>query len=121
MYFQKLHLFPAKCEIILTKSFQMVSPHLTTTPVLMCHGTADTVVPYSLSQRASKTLTNELGLPSLENLTLSMLVPPSGYSPEEGKLGEGGLSFRSYRSAGHEACQRTLEDLKQFLKRVLSQ
>lgn len=85
----------------------------------MCHGTADTVVPYSLGQRASKILTNDLGLPVLENLTLSMLIPPSGYSPAEGNLGATGLSFRGYRSAGHEACERTLEDLKQFLKRVL--
>lgn len=99
----------------------MASPHLITTPILVCHGTADTVVPYSFGQRASRILVNDLGLPVLENLTLSMLVPPSGYSPTEGKLGATGLSFRSYRSAGHEACQRTLEDLKQFLKRVLVQ
>lgn len=85
----------------------------------MCHGTADTVVPYNLGQRASSILTNDLGLPAVENLILSMLIPPSGYSPDEGKLGATGLSFRSYRSAGHEACERTLEDLKQFLKRVL--
>ena len=103
------------------KLSQMASPHLSTTPILMCHGTADTVVPYGLAQRASKILTSELGLPPLENPTLSMLVPPSGYSPGEGKLGMAGLSFRSYRSAGHEACERTLEDLKQFLKRVLLQ
>ncbi|KAG9317316.1 Phospholipase/Carboxylesterase-domain-containing protein [Chiua virens] len=100
---------------------KMASPHLATMPILMCHGTADTVVPYSLSQKASRILTDDLDLPALENLTLSMLVPPSGYSPGEGKLGVVGLSFRSYRSAGHEACGRALEDLKQFLKRVLFQ
>lgn len=100
---------------------QMASPHLVTTPILMCHGTADTIIPYSLGQRVSRILTSDLGLPALENLTLSMLIPPSGYLPDEGKLGAAGLSFRSYRSAGHEACERTLEDLKQFLKRVLLQ
>ncbi|KAF8138312.1 Phospholipase/Carboxylesterase-domain-containing protein [Boletus edulis] len=100
---------------------QMVSPHLVTTPILMSHGTADTVVPHSLGQRTSRILTNDLGLPALEDLTLSQRIPPSGYSPGESKLGAPGLSFRSYRSAGHEACEQTLEDLKQFLMRVLLQ
>lgn len=73
---------------------------------------ADTIVPYSLSQEASQLLTNGLGLTALENLTLSTSVPPSGYSPDKSELGTPGLSFRSCRSAGHEACERTLEDLK---------
>ncbi|KIJ69850.1 hypothetical protein HYDPIDRAFT_79026 [Hydnomerulius pinastri MD-312] len=100
---------------------KMVSPHLATTPVLMCHGTVDNVVPYSLGQKAATKLTTQFNMPSLENLTLAMQVPLSGYSPEDGKMGVPGLSFRSYRSSGHEACDRTLEDLKVFLGRVLPQ
>ncbi|KAH0839774.1 Alpha/Beta hydrolase protein [Lanmaoa asiatica] len=119
--FPKVALTPYQTRDNTNELSQMASPHLATTPILMCHGTADTVVPYSLGQRASRTLTNDLGLPALENLTLSMLIPPSGYSPGEGKLGAAGLSFRSYRSVGHEACERILEDLKEFLKHVLLQ
>ncbi|KIK75685.1 hypothetical protein PAXRUDRAFT_835586, partial [Paxillus rubicundulus Ve08.2h10] len=100
---------------------KMVSPHLTSTPVLICHGTADNVVPHNQSQDTATILTDKLGLPALESLTLSMQVPSSGYSPEEGKLGKAGLSFRSYTSLGHDACERVLEDLKEFLKRVLPQ
>ncbi|KAF8842682.1 Phospholipase/carboxylesterase [Paxillus ammoniavirescens] len=100
---------------------KMVSPHLTSTPVLMCHGTADSVVPHILSQKTAQILTNQLNMPALENLTLSMQVPPSSYLLEESKMGIAGLSFRSYRSSGHEACERTQEDLKEFLKRVLPQ
>ncbi|KAF9238809.1 Phospholipase/Carboxylesterase-domain-containing protein [Melanogaster broomeanus] len=81
------------------------------------HG--DNVVPYIVAQKAANMLTNQFNVPALENLTLSMQLPASGYSPEEGKMGTAGLSFRSYRSEGHEACERTLEDLKEFLKRVL--
>jgi len=98
-----------------------VSPHLTATPVLMCHGTADNLVPHSQSQDTANILTDEFNLPKLESLTLSMQVPSSGYSPEEGKLGVAGLSYRSYTSLGHDACERELEDLKEFLKRVLPQ
>ena len=119
--FPKVALPPCHARDNANELSQMASPHSTTTPILMCHGTADTVVPYNLGQRASRTLTNDLGLPALENLTLSMLIPPTGYTPGEGKLGAAGLSFRSYRSAGHEACERTLEDLKEFLKHVLLQ
>ncbi|KAF9226761.1 Phospholipase/carboxylesterase [Gyrodon lividus] len=100
---------------------KMVSPHLTTTPVLMCHGTTDNVVPYILGQKTAKMLTNQFNMPALESLTLSMQVPRSGYSSEEDKMGTAGLSFRSYRSSGHDACERTQEDLKEFLKRVLPQ
>ncbi|KAG8218492.1 Alpha/Beta hydrolase protein [Butyriboletus roseoflavus] len=119
--FPKVALTPSHARDTTNQLSQMASPHSTTTPVLMCHGTADTVVPYNLGQSASRILTNDLSLPALENLTLSMLIPPSGYSPGEGRLGAAGLSFRSYRSAGHEACERTLEDLKEFLKHVLLQ
>ncbi|KAF8840124.1 Phospholipase/carboxylesterase [Paxillus ammoniavirescens] len=100
---------------------KMVSPHLTATPVLMCHGTADNMVPHSQSQETAAILTNRLKMPELESLTLPMQVPSSGYSPEEGKLGRPGLSFRSYTSLGHAPCERVLEDLKVFLKRVLPQ
>ncbi|KAH0840235.1 Alpha/Beta hydrolase protein [Lanmaoa asiatica] len=111
-------LLPAQTRDNTDELSQMASPHLTTTPILMCHGTEDVVVPYSLGQRVSRTLTNDLGVPALENLTLEMSIPPS-YSPGRDKLGTAGLSFRSYRSVGHEACERIFEDLKEFLKHVL--
>ncbi|KIJ19696.1 hypothetical protein PAXINDRAFT_127925 [Paxillus involutus ATCC 200175] len=100
---------------------KMISPHLIITPVLMCHGTADNIIPYSQSQATAKTLTDQFSKPALESLMLSMQVPSSGHSPEEDKLDMAGLSFRTYRSLGHNACEPVLEDLKEFLKRVLPQ
>ncbi|KAG9311876.1 Phospholipase/Carboxylesterase-domain-containing protein [Chiua virens] len=84
------------------------SPHLRDTPVLMCHGTADPLVPFKLGRRSSEIL-NSLGLPVLGDSALT----------DEGKLPSPGLIFRSYDGLEHSACTQTILDLRQFMKRVL--
>ena len=81
---------------------QIVSPHLTETPVLMCHGADDPIVPYNLGVQSSQALA-KYGLPILE----------------EGKLGTAGLSFKKYESLDHSSCPEEIQDIKQFLLHVL--
>jgi len=85
---------------------KIASPHLAKTPVFICHGTADPLVPYSLAQKTKEVLTGALGLRALDD-------------PVD--LGAQGLSFRPYEGVGHEASTQTLTDLTTFLNRALPQ
>ncbi|KAG9312021.1 Phospholipase/Carboxylesterase-domain-containing protein [Chiua virens] len=88
---------------------KMISPHLAETPVLMCHGTVDDLVTNDMVHHA-RTLLTDLGLPVLGDEALVM---------GENRLGSPGLISKSYDGVGHEVSQEMLEDLGQFLKRVL--
>ncbi|GAB4816537.1 hypothetical protein N2152v2_003583 [Parachlorella kessleri] len=63
------------------------------TPVLLCHGTADRMNPYELAQQAAARL----------------------------EAAGGVLQFKTYVGLGHSACEEEMDDLRQFLAACLVQ
>jgi lysophospholipase I len=81
----------------------MASPHAATLPLFWGHGTLDPLVEY-----------NKMGEASVEFLKTQIGVPST---TKDGDIK--GLLFNSY-SIGHSTNQQELGDLKDWLKRVLT-
>ena len=72
-------------------------------PIFWGHGSADPIVPFQLAQASKELLTNAGIKPARE----SSEGPPTG------------LEFHKYDGIPHSACQEEIEDLANWLKRVI--
>lgn len=74
-----------------SSSGEVFSQENASTPVLLCHGDCDTVVAYDYGKKTNS------------------------------KLQQAGVNveFKTYKGMAHSACPEELEEIKQFLARVL--
>jgi len=78
----------------------MASPRASQIPVFWGHGTADPLVMYNLGTESVEFLTKTIGF-----------VQTSGSTT--------GLDFRSYEGMAHSSCPKELNDLSEWIKRVI--
>ncbi|KAJ7748484.1 Phospholipase/carboxylesterase [Mycena maculata] len=81
---------------------ELVSPHATSVPIFWGHGSADTMISYSMGRFSADLLTSEIGVPTAPNT-------------EEAK----GLTFKTYNGMGHSVGPQEIKDLGVWLKKVL--
>jgi len=79
---------------------QMAAPHASQIPLFWGHGIADPLVLYDLGTESVKFLTKQIGF-----------TPTSGSTT--------GLDFRSYKDLGHSTCRTELDDLSEWIKRIV--
>ncbi|EIN11067.1 Phospholipase/carboxylesterase [Punctularia strigosozonata HHB-11173 SS5] len=87
---------------LMGKFKDLVSSHATEVPIFWGHGTEDPVVRFDLARNGVQLL-QELGVKSA--------------SPGDG--GNGGLSFHAYEGLGHSLSAQEIEDLSNWLQRVV--
>ena len=80
---------------------QMMSDYARALPIFVGHGTADPVVAFQHGQKSVEYLTSECGI---KKATDEDLV---------------GVTFKSYDSMGHHSAPRELNDVAEFLKKVI--
>ena len=80
----------------------MSSPTASSIPVFWGHGSIDPLVKSEYSKASSDFLVQQLGMPIAR--------------PEDVKKG---LSYHVYEGVGHTATEKELDDLKEWIKRVI--
>ncbi|KAI0030522.1 Phospholipase/carboxylesterase [Vararia minispora EC-137] len=88
---------------ITSKLKMMVNRHATSLSIFWGHGEADPLVRFVFARR------------SLEFLKTELRMAPASDSPDELK----GIDFHSYTGVGHSTSPHELDDLKNWLKRVI--
>lgn len=91
------------CQLSEAKCFQMMSGHAKSLPIFWGHGTADPIVRFEFAKRSVEYLVGTCGLTRLDR----------------DKIGSPGLTFVEYRGVEHSSCQEELNDLGEFLRRVV--
>lgn len=90
-------------RLVLRERFKaMMSDHAKSLPIFWGHGTADPLVRLELATKSVGYLVN-CGLTRLRR----------------DEIGSPGLTFVEYRGVEHSSCQEELNDLKEFLRRVV--